>query len=264
MNNSLNNNYWIQKKYSYDKEFFDNQNFILNENFTKYSENPPKHVFPIKQSTVNSLGQNIITEYEYPQDRLDDWKMLGLTLNNRISDPVVTKNYVDNQKTSEKLIQYGDNLFPSAVFAKKGTGTINPNQTDDLQITYDKYDSQGNLIQYTPANGTPTSIIWGYNGQYPIAKVEGLPYQDIQTLANTLINQSNNGNLSENSFENLRKKEGAMVTGYIYSPLIGVKAIIQPNGLTEYYEYDSAGRLKQIKDHEGNVLKKIEYNYQQP
>jgi YD repeat-containing protein len=34
-----------------------------------------------------------------------------------------------------------------------------------------------------------------------------------------------------------------------------------PNGRTTYYKYDNFGRLEEVKDNDGNVLKSYEYNY---
>lgn len=258
------NNYWVQPKYSYTEEFFDNQNVILTENSTEFSSNPPKHVFPVQQSTTNSLGETIRSEYEYPQDRPNDTNMNLMIAANKISDPIVTRTYVNNQKTMESLMKYGVNLLPAVAYSKKGTGTINPNTADDLKITYDSYDTKGNLLQYTLANGTPVSIIWGYEGQYPIAKVEGKNYTEIASEFNifSLQNASIDGSINADSFEGLRNIEGAMVTGYIYKPLVGVTQIIHPNGQVANYEYDGAGRLQQVKDQDGKILKEVEYHYQ--
>lgn len=42
-----------------------------------------------------------------------------------------------------------------------------------LQETYDKYDwDNDDLVQYTDANGSPTSIVWGYNKSLPIAEIQ--------------------------------------------------------------------------------------------
>ena len=38
------------------------------------------------------------------------------------------------------------------------------------KISFDKYDTYGNLLQYHKKNDLSTSYIWGYNKQYPIAK----------------------------------------------------------------------------------------------
>src|SRR5690606_15484988 len=89
-------------------------------------------------------------------------------------------------------------------------------------IQYERYDSKGNLLQYTMYDGTPVSIIWGYNDQYPIAKVEGKTYDEIQSYHATLNNYINNNTLNPQHFESLRNLDGAIVTGYIYKPLVGV------------------------------------------
>lgn len=214
---------------------------------------------PTETTTTNSLGETIKSEYQYPQDLLNKPYALDLTNANRISNPLIVKTYNNNNLISEQETIYGlfgNSILPKFVYAKKGA------YPQEKKLTYDRYSPSGNLEQYTLENGTPVSIIWGYNGQYPIAKVEGLPYSSVQTEAAALLIVSNDGSLNPSSFESLRNKEGALVTSYIYKPLVGVTTIIQPNGQREMYEYDSAGRLKEIKDQDGNVLKKVDYHYQ--
>jgi len=55
------------------------------------------------------------------------------------------------------------------------------------------------------------------------------------------------------------------ITMYTYDPLIGVRSITPPSGIREVYLYDSANRLKEIRENSqtGNLLKEFKYNYKQ-
>jgi YD repeat-containing protein len=55
----------------------------------------------------------------------------------------------------------------------------------------------------------------------------------------------------------------AMMSTYTYYPtMLGLATEIGPNGKTLYYSYDRLGRLRMIKDQDGNVVKTIQYHYQ--
>jgi hypothetical protein len=53
------------------------------------------------------------------------------------------------------------------------------------------------------------------------------------------------------------------VTTYTYDPLIGVRSITPPSGIREVYIYDTANRLKEIRENDatGKLLKEFKYNY---
>ena len=50
------------------------------------------------------------------------------------------------------------------------------------------------------------------------------------------------------------------MTTYTYNPLVGVTSVTDDNNLTMYYEYDDFGRLEYIKNDDGEILEKHEYN----
>ena len=59
----------------------------------------------------------------------------------------------------------------------------------------------------------------------------------------------------------LRPANAYMKT-YVHLPGVGVSCKVDENGYAEYYEYDSLGRLKFIRNGNGEIVRKIEYNYQ--
>jgi hypothetical protein len=53
----------------------------------------------------------------------------------------------------------------------------------------------------------------------------------------------------------------AVMTSYAYEPLIGIISECDANNRIFHYEYDNLGRLNLIRDQDGNVVKKICYNF---
>jgi YD repeat-containing protein len=58
--------------------------------------------------------------------------------------------------------------------------------------------------------------------------------------------------------------EEAQMKTYTYSPLLGITSETDTGSRTTYYKYDSAGRLMDIRDQDGNIVKTFQYNYRQP
>lgn len=56
--------------------------------------------------------------------------------------------------------------------------------------------------------------------------------------------------------------ETAQMTTFAYEPLVGMTAQCDANDRITYYSYDASGRLTMVKDDNGNILKKICYNFQ--
>jgi YD repeat-containing protein len=247
-----------------------------------------------RRTTDKGNGTKMVSDFYYPQDYLSPsatiTKMKEL---NVVSVPVET---ITKLKNSSEFITAGSyqnfeysNLklrlknvlsfnttqpVPTNNFQYSVTsagGSANPQYINE--ITNDIYDSRGNILQYTSKEGISTSFVWGYNQAYPVAKIIGATSADILTALNqTDQNLAYLQNLNEtqlvtelNKLRNNLKvsKPLAQVFTYTYAPLIGMLTQTDPNGKTMTYEYDSFNRLKLIKDQDGHVIKKIDYQYQQ-
>lgn len=53
----------------------------------------------------------------------------------------------------------------------------------------------------------------------------------------------------------------AQMTTYTYDRLDGMTSTTDPNNLITYFEYDAFGRLRQVKDYKGDIVKTNEYHY---
>ncbi|RYE11494.1 MAG: hypothetical protein EOP51_32920 [Sphingobacteriales bacterium] len=101
----------------------------------------------------------------------------------------------------------------------------------------------------------------------PIAKIENIAYASIPSTAlSDAVTASNTQTESQLliKLEALRNNPAltyAMMSSYTFIPGIGVSKMVQPNGNTVTYTYDSLGRLITAKDHNGNLLSANEYHY---
>ncbi|KXH80360.1 hypothetical protein [Chryseobacterium kwangjuense] len=260
---------WVKKTKTISTQYLEDKSF--NE-ITNYSyDTSYKHINPLVVNTIFP-DSDIQTRYQYAYEKTNQ-KLINA---NMIGIPLETEVKKNNKTVSKTETKYDDplNLFPSSALSYDlQTGTA-----ASTEITYDKYDSKGNLQQYTSKDGISTTIIWGYNNTQPIAKIEGAKLSDIsQTLIDSIVNASNNDaqlgtSASEQSlisaldlFRNNSALSGYQITTYSYDPLIGVKSITPPSGIREVYIYDTANRLMEIRENSttGKILKEFKYNYKQ-
>ena len=152
------------------------------------------------------------------------------------------------------------------------------------KVHYKKYDSKGNVLEIEDkTTGITTSYVWGYEGEYPIAKVDNAIYSEIESIIGTTDLEFLNAGYtfdydvvndvkyvehiySDEETRNLLAAlrtglPNAQVTTYTYKPLVGITSETDPNGITTYYNYDNFNRLKTVKDYEGNIVSQYDYHY---
>ncbi len=142
-----------------------------------------------------------------------------------------------------------------------------------VRLTYNEYDTKGNPLQYTPADGVPVSYVWGYGGQYPVAEIRNATRATVvgalggAAAVNNFGAQASPTETAVGNFlaplrtsANLKQ---AQVSTYSYKPLVGMSSSTDASGRTTWYDYDGFGRLWRTRDHFGNVIEEYKYNYRQ-
>ena len=253
------------------KEIFNNQE--LKTNYQYKSLNPNHHQVT-HQIVTYSNGSINETQYSYAHEKdnqkLINANMIGIPLETAI---ISKESLNDSGKMiSRTQTKYDDpaNLLPTSVLS------FDLQNVPSKEVTYDKYDSKGNIQQYTTKDGISTVIIWGYEGTLPIAKIVGAKYSDVNSaLIDNIVNSSQTDGalgtpVSEENminaldgFRNNQALSGYQITTYSYDPLVGVKSVTPPSGIREIYLYDTAGRLKEVREQNntGKLLKEFNYHY---
>ena len=248
--------YWFYLESSISRKY-DLNGLNPIETTTMYKYDNPLHLQLTSQITKSSLAENLETKNYYPLDTamVNEPFVNDLKEQNNIDVLLKTETLRNGIKLSEQKTEYSKDattsslVLPKFIYAAKFPNSHPTANRLEKKITYDKYDNKGNILQYTLENGTPISIIWGYNQTQPIAKIENATYDQAIAVYST------NDNIFRNSLPN------AMVTTYTYIPLVGIKTITDPKGQVTTYDYDEFNRLKLVKDAQGNILTENQYHY---
>lgn len=102
------------------------------------------------------------------------------------------------------------------------------------------------------SGGTQTNSITGKT-------INGWTYHEVMVTGTTSVSISGSTYIDE---LRLYPSDAQMVT-YTYEPLIGMTSQCDVDNKIQYYEYDALGRLQDIKDQDGNIIRTFEYHYQQ-
>lgn len=211
----------------------------------------------------NSKGEITTNSYKYPFD-FATITPYNEMINRNIINPVIEQKSFNTtlnkqlQKTTTNYSLWQNGSFILPINFQKSV-YLNPLETEE---TIDSYDIAGNITQTTSKSGIKTSYIWGYNKQYPLARIINTTYEVAKTYINQSFLDAPTSDLNlRNHLNNLRNISGTLVTNYTYKPLVGITSETDPNNHTKYYEYDNLNRLAFIRDQDNNILKRLCYNY---
>ncbi|WP_159102736.1 DUF6443 domain-containing protein [Flectobacillus major] len=224
---------WLQKVAETERLYVDPTNFI--ETITNYHYSNSNYLQLTSVSTQSSKGETLLTNYKYPYD-FGTEPYLTMTNKNIIAPVIEETNLLDNTQAFWKFTDYatfGTLQLPQKIRTQIGSGAI------ITPITFDNYDSRGNLTQYSTRNGQTATM--QYYGTLDLGKTDLLKSQTIDgSKTATLLNRT---------------------VSYDYVPLVGRSSETDINGYTTTYWYDVFSRLKSIKDTQGYLLKDFHYHY---
>ncbi|WP_119792860.1 hypothetical protein [Flavobacterium anhuiense] len=270
--------------------FFDDGTSIVQTNNSEYDVNKPS--FIKQSSSLNSKGENLAQKFLYPFNI--NTGIYSQMVNANVLSPLVEKTSLKNNKViNSSVLTYkksDENFVPDqnyitelntpilpSQFSAFNGATKDPHYGPNPEITYDLYDDKGNPTQITPKGKPSVCYIWGYDKKYLIATIENASFlsgqnNSITATQQTLINNAVSasfGEINATTESNLIQKlkllragfPDAMVTTYTYDSLIGITSMTDPKEFTTYYEYDTYGRLKQVKDNDKKILSANKYHF---
>lgn len=232
---------------------------------TKYFyENPAYPTVVTKTLTTDSKGDTISTRFKFPFDFAGTPVYDEMLAQNIIAPAleIETKNESRNKILNKTKTNYGFWLDSMLVLPSSIQKSVLGNSLT-TELTFNSYDSSGNLLQATGREGVVTSYIWGYNRRFPVAKVAGKSYSNALSesgLNMSVVQSPSSESAMRTELNKLRSLTNAFTQSITANPLVGITSETDVRGRSQYYQYDAAGRLSVIKDHDSKILKIFRYS----
>ncbi|MCS4300666.1 RHS repeat protein [Chryseobacterium sp. BIGb0232] len=254
---------WLKSSKTVSNTYYSNGTKL--QNISESTFNPSNFQLSTMKETAPD-GKITEKKIQYAGD-LNNTRLINA---NMISVPLQTNVKVNGILVGKTETKYdaASSLHPSSVTS---FNTQNQNQVTEGYM--EQYDDKGNLLQARGKDNVPVTTIWGYYQTYPIAKIEGLSFNQVSVLQSVIAAVSASNADADNpdneavllqALENMRKdpalKDYVMTTS-TYDPMIGVTNSISPNGMKTTYVYDAFNRLIKIMDGNGKTVSEYQYNY---
>jgi len=235
---------------------------------TNYTYDPSTFLVT-NQSTTSSKGDVISITNKYPKDFAGTPVYDAMIAKHIISPVIEADQYKNNDILISKLVNdyqvwpdNNDMIVPLDKKLAKGEEGI------ETRAEFYNYDNYNNLLEQSKTSDVHEVYLWGYNHEYPVAKITGSYYSTVKVIIDqSILDNPTDDNALRIELNKLRTAaalKGALIITYTYAPLIGMTSMTDAAGRTTYYEYDGINRLKIIRDQDNNIVKRFCYNYTGP
>lgn len=216
--------------------------------------------------SFDANGEWKTVEYTYPENHTIEEPVM-VTLNNGANFALpVSKTVKDHSDLVQgQFMEYDTDGNVVATYRySKGAGT-NTSSSGHIPADYELYEEYtldtGRPVEIRRADGPPTTMVWDNTDTYVLASIQNATLADVNTALGPVIFTDVENGLTTAQENALRGLANTFVTTYTYNPLIGVTTVTDPREYTMQYEYDGLGRLKAVKDSNGDYVSENFYHY---
>lgn len=253
----------IGKEYDYNNYGFLNKTTYYNSNNSKETQ---YLTYSCDEVLQNNIFYKDMLKYNYLNKQVEKTQVIN---NKVINSELLTYKKHNNRFVLDKV--YKMNLstpLPYQYFLTYNGDTKDQHYEKEPKIEYTKYDKFNNLLECNN-NNIYNSYIWSYNSLYPVAKIVNVQYSNVESILGgtnlaIFVDELTLSDLElQHFFSRLTNNMNStnQITYYNYKPFIGISSITDSRGIITKYEYDTFGRLQNIKDYEFRKTTEYEYQY---
>jgi len=217
------------------------------------------------ETSINSDLSTLVKNYKYPRNYTDTAVYDSMVARNMISQKIETVITRSNVQIYQEFNHFG---FFNNFIAPASMDFTNGNNPLEKRLQYLRYDADGNLQEQAKSDDIREVYLWGYNNEYPVARIIGSTYSAVSPLVTaSILNRPLSEQALRTELQKIRTAlsgSSAQVFTYTYIPQLGVSSETDAAGRTTYYQYDQLRRLITVKDLDGNIIRQFEYKYQVP
>lgn len=226
------------------------------------------YIQPSKIITYDSKGQATTKTIRYPYNFTGTSVYDQMVTACRLNVPIEEVETRSGVEISRRRTDYATHSAGLGFIAPSTIRSSQKGQALRTELTFDLYDQYANIQQTVGPDGVRTSYIWGYNGLYPVAKLEGVNYLSVPSLyqSNVQINDPTSDAALRTLLNGLYSTFAGdhAINTYTYKRLVGMSSVTNPGGMNTFYEYDPIGRLTLQKNHNAQIVNQYEYRLKGP